>query len=85
LSVPEVVQRFKSFTTTLYRRGVDEEGWQPFPGRLWQSNYYEHIIRDEEEWDCIAGYVRANPERWACDRENPLALQPWKPEAAWEV
>ena len=47
LSLPDVVHRFKSLTTTRYREGVTTVGWTPFPGRLWQRNYYEHIIRNE--------------------------------------
>jgi REP element-mobilizing transposase RayT len=42
LPLPDVVHRFKSFTTTCYRQAVIEQGWPRFPGRLWQRNYYEH-------------------------------------------
>ncbi|NIR16370.1 MAG: hypothetical protein GWN86_21580 [Desulfobacterales bacterium] len=41
-----IVQWFKTMTTNAYIRGVENKGWPPFPGRLWQRNYYEHIIRD---------------------------------------
>jgi putative transposase len=29
-----------------YIRGVRGRSWPPFDGRLWQRNYYEHIVRD---------------------------------------
>ena len=43
----DVVKRFKSMTTRLYVAGVESDSWPRFNGRLWQRNYYEHIIRDE--------------------------------------
>jgi REP-associated tyrosine transposase len=76
MSLPDVVQRFKSLTTTRYRHGVAQQAWSPFPGRLWQRNYYEHVIRTEESLFSIRSYIAANPERWALDRENPECVAP---------
>ena len=46
------------------------------PGRkLWQRNYYEHIIRNEEELYNIRQYITENPINWRKDEENPN-LQP---------
>jgi len=42
------------------------------PGRkLWQRNYYEHIIRNEEELSHIRQYITENPVNWRTDEENP--------------
>lgn len=71
LSLPDVVHRFKSLTTLRYIRGVNEEGWQPFIGRLWQRNYYEHIVRNNRDLEAIREYIALNPQRWATDEENP--------------
>jgi putative transposase len=71
MSLPDVIHRFKSLTTARYRRGVLQDGWQPFPGRLWQRNYYEHIVRNEEELDRVRQYIIDNPSRWEDDVENP--------------
>jgi len=38
---------------------------------VWQRNYYEHIIRDESELNCIREYVINNPAGWDKDEENP--------------
>ncbi len=38
---------------------------------FWQRNYYEHIIRNDDELHHIRDYIRNNPDRWAMDRENP--------------
>ncbi len=38
---------------------------------IWQRNYYEHIIRDENSLDRIREYILDNPLKWETDRENP--------------
>jgi len=42
-------------------------------GGLWQRNYWEHIIRNEEEFNRIREYIVNNPARWDLDQENPHA------------
>ncbi|MPZ75625.1 MAG: transposase [Deltaproteobacteria bacterium] len=74
LSLPDVVHRFKTLTTKRFADGVKQSGWIPFRGRLWQRNYYEHIIRDEKSLDRIRQYILDNPARWEFDRENPADL-----------
>jgi len=69
--LPEIVQWFKTMTTNDYIRGVRNMGWMPFPGRLWQRNYYERIIRDEDELNEKQQYIIDNPRRWSEDPENP--------------
>jgi REP element-mobilizing transposase RayT len=60
-------------TTARYIRGVKQKQWPPFPGKLWQRNYYEHIVRDENELNEIRKYIVENPKKWDMDRENPNA------------
>ncbi|MFH0939132.1 MAG: transposase [Planctomycetota bacterium] len=69
--LPEIVQWFKTMTTNEYIRGVKTSGWPTFRGRLWQRNYYEHIIRNDESLQRIQRYIAENPLRWEMDRENP--------------
>jgi len=38
---------------------------------IWQRNYYEHIIRDENELNRVRQYILDNPAKWADDPENP--------------
>ena len=53
--------------------GISEHGWPPLAGRLWQRNYYEHIIRNEDDFTEIREYIIANPSKWSEDREyTPL-------------
>lgn len=35
---------------------------------IWQRNYHDHIIRDENEYFYIAEYIQTNPGKWAEDR-----------------
>ncbi|MBI5694462.1 MAG: transposase [Nitrospirae bacterium] len=71
LSLPDVMQRFKSMSTHRYKQGVIEENWRVFPGRLWQRGYYERIIRNNDELQPIREYIHDNPRMWATDEENP--------------
>ena len=42
------------------------------PGvKIWQRNYYEHIIRNDDELNRIREYIANNPAQWETDRENP--------------
>ena len=65
-----VVQWFKTMTTNEYIRGVKTLGWQPFNGKLWQRNYYEHIIRNDESYQRISEYIINNPKNWEKDKLN---------------
>ena len=70
-SLGDVVGAYKSLTTVEYGRGVNAYGWWRFPGRLWQRNYYEHAIRNEQEMDRAREYIVNNPIEWGMDPENP--------------
>jgi hypothetical protein len=64
--LPEIVRAFKSFSARRINLLRHTPGVP-----AWQRNYYEHIIRDDAEWQKIHDYILANPARWGEDRENP--------------
>lgn len=68
-----IVGALKSLTTNAYARGVREQGWRPFEGRLWQRNYYERIVRDEADLGRVRAYIEQNPARWEEDDLHPAA------------
>jgi REP element-mobilizing transposase RayT len=70
-----MIQWFKTMTTNEYIRGVKQLNWEPFEGRLWQRNFYEHIIRDEKDLQQKTDYILDNPSRWDADDENPVRIQ----------
>lgn len=65
----KIIQWFKTMTTNEYIRRVKRDGWKPFDGKLWQRNYYEHIIRNEKELNQIREYILHNPLKWELDKE----------------
>jgi len=65
-----VVQWFKTMTTNEYIRGVKNKQWQRFDKKLWQRNYWEHIIRNENENYRISKYIIDNPIKWINDKLN---------------
>jgi len=66
-----IVQWFKTMSTNEYLRNIYEKGWQRLNGKLWQRNYYDHIIRNETELDRIRQYIINNPSQWDNDENNP--------------
>ena len=75
--IPRVMQWFKAMTTNHYIRGVKENGWMPFEKRVWQRNYYDHIIRSEVDLVRIQTYIRNNPASWHKDQLHPHIPSKW--------
>ena len=71
-SLSAIMQNFLSVTT----RKINQIRKTP-GAKLWQRNYYEHIIRNENELDRIREYILNNPLQWEYDKENP---QNWNPK-----
>jgi REP element-mobilizing transposase RayT len=70
-SLGRIVQWFKTMTTNNYIRGVRDLGWRPFPKRLWQRDYFDHVIRNEITLERTRDYIRDNPIYWAVEKERP--------------
>jgi len=37
---------------------------------LWQRNYYEHVVRGEDDMRRIRQYIPDKPHRWPLEAEN---------------
>ena len=72
----EIVGAWKSIVTDEYIRGVRQLDWQPFDRKLLQRNYWEHIVRDEQELNRIREYIINNPANWDTDENNPKNAKP---------
>jgi len=70
-TIGDMMDAFKSITTVEYIRGVKNCGWPPFNGKLWQRNYWEHIIRNEQSFHRISQYIINNPTKWNSDKFQP--------------
>jgi len=68
--LPEVVRGFKTFSA---RRINEFRKTAGVP--VWQRNYYEHVIRDEADYNRIAEYIGNNPRQWAEDSLHPAFTQ----------
>lgn len=63
VSLSGIVCAYKSLTTKAANQAMQT------PGRkLWQRSYYEHIIRDEPDYQGIWQYIDENPQKWEIDR-----------------
>ncbi|MBK9299766.1 MAG: hypothetical protein IPN14_03910 [Bacteroidetes bacterium] len=60
-TIGDMMDAFKPITTVEYIRGIKTLGWQPFDGKLWQRNYWEYIICDEQSYQRISEYIINNP------------------------
>jgi putative transposase len=55
-----IINQYKSTCTKRIRSSGD-------PQFAWQSRYYDHIIRNEQELEKISAYIQANPGAWMED------------------
>ena len=65
--LPEIVDWYKTMTTNAYIRAVKEGLLLPFEKRIWQRGYYEHMIRNDQDYLDVWQYIHQNPARWAED------------------
>ena len=69
-SVPTIIRSYKSavaYRINLMRRT------QGVP--VWQRNYWEHIIRNQQDLQNKTDYIEANPILWDEDDENPINIK----------
>ena len=66
VSLSNVVRRFKGNATSRYHSLMQERKQYYIP--LWQRSFYEHIIRDDKDYEKIVEYIENNPLQWELDR-----------------
>jgi REP element-mobilizing transposase RayT len=66
-SLGAVIQNFKSVSTRKINRMRNNSGCP-----VWQRNYYEHVIRNEDDLANIRQYIANNPLKWDLDENNPV-------------
>lgn len=75
VSLGSVVGALKSTTTVRYIRGVKLGYLPPFHTRLWQSGYYETVMRSGRMADEYRDYIVNNPAAWEDDLEINFASE----------
>lgn len=68
--IPEIMRRFKAFTSHEYKKIMNEKAPVQFDFKLWQRSYYDVIIRNKRMLDFINSYINENPMRWHLDKLN---------------
>ncbi|RKX84024.1 MAG: hypothetical protein DRP58_07835 [Spirochaetes bacterium] len=65
MGLPKLIGRFKMLSS----KKINEI--RQTPGvKLWQRNYWEHIIRNNDELINIREYIRNNPRKWSSDQNK---------------
>ncbi len=62
-SISSIINHFKGGT----KKWANKNEYENF---MWQKNFYDHIVRNEEELNRIRQYIIDNPMNWENDRNN---------------
>ena len=65
ISVGRFVGVIKSVTANRWGKVCESDGIRT--GKIWQRNYYDHILRNESDYREKRRYVEDNPDRWNAD------------------
>ena len=60
-TITDIVCAYKSLTTRECKKAYPIE-------KLFQTSFYEHVIRGQEDYDEIAQYIANNPKQWELDK-----------------
>ena len=63
-TIGSIIRAFKAKVTVWARKNTQIKD-------VWQRNYYEHVIRDERDYNRIYEYIINNPEGWIKDGTYP--------------
>ena len=61
-SISQVIGYFKHFTTKQINKG------NKTIMKVWQRSFYDHIIRNEKDYQRILKYMQSNPLKWQLDK-----------------
>ena len=66
MTLRKIMGRFKMNTAKYINKLRNSPGVS-----VWQRNYWEHVIRDDNDLNRIREYIVNNPLQWEMDDENP--------------
>lgn len=67
-TVADIVGAYKSLVSNECLEIFKQKFPGDYMGKLWQRNYHDHIIRDEQSYHRIANYIINNPQNWKNDK-----------------
>jgi REP element-mobilizing transposase RayT len=66
---PTVGQMVGAFKSLVVKKCLEiAKSRDEYLGKIWQRNYWEHIIRDGQSYQTITEYIINNPEKWGNDK-----------------
>ena len=77
-SIIDVVRAYKSLTTIECRK-------IGFEGKLFQSSFYDHVVRNREDYEGIFAYIEGNPSKWQDDEFYDGKQPPYEADASKRV
>jgi putative transposase len=63
----DIVGAYKSLVVHHCLEFIKENDMDIRIGKIWQRNYWEHIIRNQKAFDNITNYIINNPKNWDKD------------------
>ena len=63
-SLQDIMRFFKTMTTNEYIKGVKSGRLPPFEQKLWQKSYYDHVVRNQQDYNEVWEYIENNPAKW---------------------
>ena len=66
-TISRIIQEFKRYSTIEYIKLVKHNILPPFEKQLWQRSYYDHIIRNQQDYEDAWNYIDGNPLKWQDD------------------
>jgi REP element-mobilizing transposase RayT len=69
-ALPEIVRALKTFSACRINENRGTPGT-----RVWQRNYYEHVIRNEIDLEETREYIQNNPFKWLEDENHPANIK----------
>ena len=64
--IPTIIRSFKAAVTRKARAMLERPSLE-----VWQRNYFERVIRNEDEFRKTWQYICENPAKWDFDPDNP--------------
>ncbi len=78
--IGELIGAFKTVSTKSLNEILRTPG-----ARFWHRNYYEHVIRDDEDLHSIRKYILHNPRKWEYDVENSNEISIAEKREFWKT
>jgi len=68
-SIGAIIGQIKSVAAKRINQTLNSPG-----APVWQRNYFEHIVRNDDELNAIRQYIQNNPHKWELDQDNPIDI-----------